>query len=59
MAVQSVTTSKPDGISLARISPLESGDRLTRREFERRYKAMPRIKKAAATRARDLPGHGV
>ncbi len=26
--------------------PLESGDRLTRREFERRYDAMPEIKKA-------------
>jgi len=26
--------------------PLESGDRLTRREFERRYKAMPHVKKA-------------
>ena len=28
------------------IPPLESGDRLTRREFERRYNAMPHIKKA-------------
>jgi len=26
--------------------PLESGDRLTRHEFERRYEAMPEIKKA-------------
>ena len=26
--------------------PLESGDRLTRREFERRYAAMPEVKKA-------------
>ncbi|HEU5014645.1 MAG TPA: Uma2 family endonuclease [Roseiflexaceae bacterium] len=26
--------------------PLESGDRLTRREFERRYHAMPEVKKA-------------
>lgn len=26
--------------------PLESGDRLTRQEFERRYQAMPQIKKA-------------
>lgn len=26
--------------------PLEAGDRLTRREFERRYQAMPHIKKA-------------
>jgi Uma2 family endonuclease len=29
-----------------RIFPLESGDRLTRDEFERRYTAMPHIKKA-------------
>ncbi len=29
-----------------RIPPLESGDRLTRHEFERRYTAMPDIKKA-------------
>ena len=29
-----------------RTPPLESGDRLTRAEFERRYAAMPRLKKA-------------
>ena len=29
-----------------RIPPLESGDRLSRHEFERRYTAMPHIKKA-------------
>jgi Uma2 family endonuclease len=28
------------------VSPLEPGDRLTRYEFERRYEAMPRVKKA-------------
>src|SRR6266540_7367125 len=28
------------------IPPLENGDRLTRNEFERRYSAMPQIKKA-------------
>ncbi len=28
------------------VLPLESGDRLTRPEFERRYQAMPQIKKA-------------
>ena len=28
------------------IPPLENGDRLTRDEFERRYEAMPHIKKA-------------
>jgi Uma2 family endonuclease len=30
----------------AALPPLESGDRLTRTEFERRYDAMPRLKKA-------------
>jgi hypothetical protein len=29
-----------------RIPPLENGDRLTRAEFERRYHAMPHVKKA-------------
>ncbi|MCS7055044.1 MAG: Uma2 family endonuclease [Thermoflexales bacterium] len=29
-----------------RVPPLENGDRLTRREFERRYAAMPHVKKA-------------
>ena len=29
------------------LPPLESGDRLTRYEFERRYHAMPHVKKAA------------
>lgn len=29
-----------------KILPLENGDRLTREEFERRYDAMPRLKKA-------------
>ncbi len=28
------------------IPPLENGDRLTRDEFERRYEAMPHLKKA-------------
>lgn len=32
--------------SIAQVPPLQSGDRLTRREFERRYKAMPDVKKA-------------
>jgi Uma2 family endonuclease len=31
---------------LLKLPPLESGDRLTRSEFERRYAAMPQIKKA-------------
>ena len=29
-----------------RIPPLQNGDRLTRAEFERRYEAMPHVKKA-------------
>ncbi|MBI3761003.1 MAG: Uma2 family endonuclease [Chloroflexi bacterium] len=33
-------------MAAAAIPPLESGDRLTRREFERRYNAMPYVKKA-------------
>ncbi len=32
--------------SSTKVPPLESGDRLTRHEFERRYQAMPYIKKA-------------
>ncbi|MBD0265827.1 MAG: Uma2 family endonuclease, partial [Tolypothrix sp. Co-bin9] len=31
---------------LNKIPPLESGDRLSRHEFERRYTAMPHLKKA-------------
>jgi Uma2 family endonuclease len=34
---------RPDAL---RLPPLENGDRLTRTEFERRYNAMPNIKKA-------------
>ncbi|MEM6434780.1 MAG: Uma2 family endonuclease [Cyanobacteria bacterium P01_D01_bin.115] len=33
-------------ISPNQVPPLQSGDRLTRSEFERRYTAMPRLKKA-------------
>ncbi len=33
------------GAALA-VPPLENGDRLTRAEFERRYEAMPHVKKA-------------
>lgn len=35
---------KPE--SLSSCPPLESGDRLTRKEFERRYEAMPEVNKA-------------
>lgn len=42
-----MTTSLEHGaIKSDRIPPLESGDRLTRHEFERRYTAMPHTKKA-------------
>jgi Uma2 family endonuclease len=33
-------------VRLASLPPLENGDRLTRAEFERRYEAMPQVKKA-------------
>lgn len=32
--------------ALAKVPPLENGDRLTRAEFERRYEAMPALRKA-------------
>src|ERR1700740_2241344 len=43
-AIKPPTTSSipPDGF----VPPLENGDRLTRAEFERRYEAMPHVKKA-------------
>ena len=41
-ALPSTTEPPRDG----RIPPLENGDRLTRAEFERRYEAMPKLKKA-------------
>ncbi len=34
------------GNTTIKVPPLESGDRLTRPEFERRYQAMPHLKKA-------------
>jgi Uma2 family endonuclease len=40
-----VTTPNPAQPILA-IPPLENGDRLSRAEFERRYRAMPQVKKA-------------
>src|SRR5688572_30660554 len=37
----------PEALGAARdLPPLENGDRLTRPEFERRYEAMPHLKKA-------------
>src|SRR5712692_1524440 len=38
--------SQPQAPATATIPPLENGDRLTRAEFERRYDAMPHLKKA-------------
>ena len=50
MAVKDTVTGKQQETLARRVTiappPLESGDRLTRREFERRYHAMPHIKKA-------------
>jgi Uma2 family endonuclease len=45
MAISS-TTAKPHGALQHGLPPLENGDRLTRDEFERRYEAMPHLKKA-------------
>ncbi len=43
----SVTLRKQPGRDVGvRPPPLEPGDRLTREEFERRYQAMPHLKKA-------------
>jgi hypothetical protein len=39
-------TAPPLPRSTPHLPPLESGDHLTRREFERRYEAMPQLKKA-------------
>ena len=36
----------PDAPASRRVPPLRNGDRLTRAEFERRYQAMPDVKKA-------------
>ncbi|MFN6519342.1 MAG: Uma2 family endonuclease [Nostoc sp. CreGUA01] len=42
-----MTTSIEENLNKSiRIPPLESGDRLSRQEFERRYSAMPHVKKA-------------
>jgi Uma2 family endonuclease len=41
-----VTLPLPSQTNRATLPPLENGDRLTRAEFERRYDAMPELKKA-------------
>jgi hypothetical protein len=45
MAVLSTTSMSNVALDNA-VPPLENGDRLTRAEFERRYEAMPHLKKA-------------
>ena len=46
MATTTVRPSEPAAPLTQAIPPLENGDRLTRDEFERRYDAMPGLKKA-------------
>src|SRR4051812_22791965 len=41
---------KPRRFKRALLPPLQHGDRLTRKEFERRYDAMPNLKKAELLR---------
>src|SRR2546430_15873202 len=41
-----ITTSPLCALSPNAVPPLENGDTLTRAEFERRYEAMPHLKKA-------------
>src|SRR3954447_11470950 len=49
MAVADMVTPPPHGLADAP-PPLENGDRLTCEEFERRYSAMPDVKKAELLR---------
>ena len=44
--VKPLTMERTRRDNVLRLPPLEMGDRLTRHEFERRYEAMPHIKKA-------------
>lgn len=46
MVIRSPQTPTPSNQSTRQVPPLENGDRLTRTEFERRYAAMPHLKKA-------------
>jgi len=41
-----ITTDKIKFSPPLTILPLENGDKLTRKEFERRYQGMPHVKKA-------------
>ncbi len=44
--IQPTAPAMPEGATNGPIPPLRDGDRLTRAEFERRYEAMPHVKKA-------------
>src|SRR5262250_2667499 len=46
MSISSQSLPTKAAAVVQRIPPLENGDRLTRPEFERRYEAMPHLKKA-------------
>lgn len=46
MSTPSSTSRRGGSVVVAGVPPLESGDRLSRREFERRYSALPHVKKA-------------
>src|SRR5947207_12580439 len=41
-----ITTQHPNPVAQPTVPPLEPGDHLTRAEFERRYDAMPQVKRA-------------
>jgi Uma2 family endonuclease len=46
MSISSQSTSTQASAVVREVPPLENGDQLTRPEFERRYEAMPHLKKA-------------
>lgn len=50
MMLETIADSAPSNVvatpTVCAVPPLETGDHLTRREFERRYNAMPSVKKA-------------
>jgi Uma2 family endonuclease len=46
MSIPSQSSSTETTAVVQRVPPLENGDQLTRPEFERRYEAMPDLKKA-------------
>src|SRR5260370_25536115 len=46
MSTPTITPPHATVPNLPEIPPLQNGDRLTRAEFERRYQAMPELKKA-------------